>query len=277
MNLFNNIHKLCFNIKFLTKLHYRNLKNYFKKSLTPLGEPIVTNSVHWIGHASVLINLYNNILVTDPIVGSLVQFKRKVKPSINLKKSDIDYILLSHGHMDHIDFFSLARMNKKSIVLCPKSYVKRIKTIGFNTVIGISKGETYENNDITIKCIEANHDGRRYYLGKDYESNAYLITCKDKSVLFAGDTAFTENFKGVESDVALMPVGCYLPEGFDKMHCTPLQSYNMYKMMKSKMMIPIHYNTFILSLEKDEDTLDILKNIKDETINIINIGQTIPI
>ncbi|MBU3210286.1 MBL fold metallo-hydrolase [Clostridium algidicarnis] len=266
--------KISFNTKFLMKLHYKNLKNYFEETSIPLSESLVTNSVQWIGHASVMINLYDNIFITDPVIGSIGQFKRKIKPSMNLVNSNINYILLSHGHMDHIDFYSLIKMNKNVIVLCPKSYVKSIKVVGFKNVIGISEGEIHQSGDITIKCIAANHDGRRYYLGKDHSSNAYLISCKDKSVFFAGDTAFTENFKEIESDVALMPVGCYWPEGFDKMHCTPLESYKMYKMMKSKKMLPIHYNTFILSLEDDLDTVNILKSIKDSTVDIVNIGKT---
>ncbi len=71
-----------------------------------------------------------------------------------------------------------------------------------------------------------------------------------------------------------MPVGCYMPERFSHMHCTPLESYEMFKMMNSKVMIPIHYKTFIISLEDFNDTEIILKNLKDDNIKIIDIGET---
>lgn len=278
MNFISKIlKKLMFNLKFLIFLHYKNLKLYLKPTKKPYSEPIKTNSIHWVGHATTVINLYDNLIITDPVIGSLAHFKRITKPSLNLKDLGINYMILSHGHMDHIDFMSLLRLNKNVTVICPKDYSKLLKLIGYKDVIGLSSGEEFVDDNINIKCFKSNHDGRRYYIGHGYNSNAYLITSKDKKIFFAGDTAYTEDFKDLECDMALMPVGCYLPIGFDKMHCTPEQSFNMFKMMKGKAMIPIHYNTFILSLEENEDTLKVLKNINDGRINIIDIGQTINI
>ncbi|MDO5518119.1 MAG: MBL fold metallo-hydrolase, partial [Clostridium sp.] len=117
-------------------------------------------------------------------------------------------------------------------------------------------------------------DGRRFYVGIDNESISYLIERNGKSVFFAGDTALTENYKNIKCDVALMPVGCYKPDRFSYMHCTPEQSYEMYKMMDSKVMIPIHYKTFIISLEDFKETEDSLLNLNDDSIKIIDIGET---
>ena len=71
-----------------------------------------------------------------------------------------------------------------------------------------------------------------------------------------------------------MPVGCYKPARFEYMHCNPEQSYKMFKMMKSKIMIPIHYKTFKISLEDFDETHDTLVNFKDNTVKIINVGET---
>ena len=58
------------------------------------------------------------------------------------------------------------------------------------------------------------------------------------------------------------------------MHCTPEQGYEMFKMMNCSAMIPIHYKTFIISLENFKDTEDTLLNINDASIKIIDIGET---
>ena len=273
--LFLVLSKFWFNLKFLIALHNRNFLAYFKITADPLRESIYENSVHWLGHATVIINLYGKIIVTDPVVGSLGYFKRLVKPSLDLGEIRIDYILLSHGHMDHMDFASLYKLNKDSYIIAPKGYKRILKALGFNNIIILNDHEEYKDEHVHIKALPANHDGRRYYLGKNYHSNSYIIESKDKKIFFAGDTAYTEEFKDIACNLCLMPVGCYKPQSFEKMHCTPEQSFKMFKMMKSYRMIPIHYKTFILSHENPEETLSILKKINDGSIEIIDIGQTI--
>jgi L-ascorbate metabolism protein UlaG (beta-lactamase superfamily) len=261
---------------YMYELHKRNFKNYFIRPQKPTNEPLIENSIHWIGHSTVLININGKIIVTDPVTSmSLGHLKRLVYPSKNLGNIKLDYILLSHGHIDHINYNTLRKLNKDAVVICPKNYKHSINFLGFNKVFPINPGENYRDEFFNIQAYEANHDGRRYYMGRISKSSAYLITGKKKSVFFAGDTAFTDNFKGIKADVALMPVGCYKPDDFLSLHCSPEQSFKMFKMTNAKFMIPIHYKTFILSQDDDIATVQDLKKLNDGTIKLINIGQTI--
>ncbi|WP_294407120.1 MBL fold metallo-hydrolase [uncultured Clostridium sp.] len=266
---------LISNAIFLYNLTINNIKEYFKKNSSVKSDEITTNSVNWYGHATIIINLYDKVIITDPVLCSMLgYFKRVVDRPSNMKSLDIDYILLSHGHMDHLHFPSLMKLNKNSVVIAPKGYKRILKLLGFKKVFILHPGDIYKDDFIKITAFEADHDGRRFYLGIDNESISYLIERKDKSVFFAGDTALTKNFKGIKCNVALMPVGCYKPDRFSYMHCTPQQSYEMFKMMDSKVMIPIHYKTFIISLEDFKETEDTLLKINDDSIKMINIGET---
>lgn len=264
------------NIKFLIQLTSRNIQAYFKEIEICTAEPLLKDSMQWLGHATTIINLGNKIIVTDPLLSyNLGYFKRLVSLPVNLRNVHIDYILLSHGHMDHLHFSSLLKLNKDATVIVPSGYKRLLSLMGFKNVIFLNHGEEFINDDFNIKAIEANHDGRRYYLGNDDSSNSYLICYKDKKMFYAGDTAFTESFKDVECQLALMPVGCYKPDRFSIMHCTPEESFKMFKMMKAETMIPIHYKTFILSLEDSDETLARLNKLNDGSVNIADIGQTI--
>lgn len=268
MNFFSNI-------VFLSRLTCNNIKEYFNKRSDVSCDSISTDSINWYGHATTVINLSDVLIVTDPVLSNrLGIFKRVVNRPYDLKNIKFDYILLSHGHMDHTDFPSLLKLNKDATIIVPKGYKKLIKLLGFKKVVVLRHNKTYEDDKIKISALKAEHDGRRYYIGIDDESNSYLIERKGKSVFFAGDTAYTENFNNIKSDVAIMPVGCYKPDRFTYMHCTPLESYKMFKNMDSKAMIPVHYKTFKISLEDFTETYNTLSNINDDRLKLIDIGKT---
>jgi L-ascorbate metabolism protein UlaG (beta-lactamase superfamily) len=271
-----NFIKITKIFQYMYELHRRNFNVYLRPMLTPFYEPVVTNSIHWVGHATVIINLNGKVIVTDPVTSiNLGQLKRLVKPSLNLASINIDYILLSHGHMDHMNYSTLKKINKNAIVIAPKNLNIPLKILGFKNIILLKQGEIFKDQHLKIKALRANHDGRRYPWGTKTDCNSYVIEDSSKRVFFAGDTAYTDIYKNLMADVAIMPVGCYKPDEFQEMHCSPEQSFEMFKMTKSKFMIPIHYKTYILAQDEDEVTCDTLNKLNDGSIKIIDIGQTV--
>lgn len=256
----------------------KNIKIYFKSCENPKNDEILKDSIHWVGHATSVINIDGSIVVTDPVTSSFIGFiKRKVHPSKNLSKIKIHYIIFSHGHMDHLDSFSLFKLNKDAVVISAPGYKYLFTLLGFKNYHELNPGDIFDDGNLKVEAFKANHDGKRYYLGGGDISNSYLISKNEKSVFFAGDTAYTELYKDIESDICLMPVGCYKPDEFLDLHCSPEESFKMFKMMKCKTMIPIHYKTFTLAQDDDEVTNNILENLNDGSIKIIDVGETVKI
>ena len=73
-----------------------------------------------------------------------------------------------------------------------------------------------------------------------------------------------------------MPIGAYDPFRFQ--HCTPEESLKMAKDMHSKVFIPVHWNTFVMSKEKKTDPLErlkaALKHDSTITLGLENIGES---
>ena len=120
MNFFSNIN-------FLFKLTLNNIKQYFKKPEEIKSDELMTNSINWFGHATTVINLYDKIIITDPVFSTLLgYFKRVTKKPNYIDTLKVDYIILSHGHMDHLSFPSLMKLNKDAIVSYKKLYAAKI-------------------------------------------------------------------------------------------------------------------------------------------------------
>lgn len=113
-------------------------------------------------------------------------------------------------------------------------------------------------------------DGRSY--------NAYFLKRNNSSILFGGDTAFTDKLDVLKServDIAIMPVGAYNPWKWN--HCNPEEALQMAENINSSVFIPVHTKTFEQSSEPFNEPIEWMNksavnyNMK---IGLDNIGQT---
>ncbi len=88
--------------------------------------------------------------------------------------------------------------------------------------------------------------------------NGYRIDVGRFSVLFGGDTAYTDTFKQVRSskaiDLGIMPIGAYDP--WIRVHCNPEQAMQMAEQAGCERILPVHHKTFKLSREPGDEPLE---------------------
>jgi L-ascorbate metabolism protein UlaG (beta-lactamase superfamily) len=258
-------------------------------------------NIAWIGHATVLINFYGKIILTDPALFAqvgipLVKYKlgpkRAVLPALELDEiPKPDVVLISHAHMDHMDYETLEALTNRfpDSVNCitAKNTKDIIDDLQWKSLIELDWTEKIFLDDISFTGIEVVHNGWRYPGEKDRSSgnvidgrsyNGYVIERKNRKIFFGGDTAFTEKFKTLKNeniDIAIFPIGGYVPKFY--YHCNPKEALIMAdEFICAKYFVPIHAKTFE---EKDEldKPLKWLNEIKSQykiKVVIDDIGQT---
>jgi L-ascorbate metabolism protein UlaG (beta-lactamase superfamily) len=115
----------------------------------------------------------------------------------------LDLILTSHLHPDHFDAAALMRLSHTAETLVgPPQISERCKNLPIRNIVTLTDGETFDMRDLRIRAFCIEHSG--------YE-NAYLLTRKGTSILFAGDASYCPAFKKIGRDftpaVSLLPVG----------------------------------------------------------------------
>lgn len=258
-------------------------------------------NVAWIGHSTVLINFYGTIILTDPVLLNRVGVyiagvswgpSRLTPPALDINEIPRpDIILLSHAHMDHMDYPTLKKIINRfpNQIDAITAYLTKdvIADLKWKSLKTMDWGDEYEINEIKFSALEVQHFGWRFPWEKDRSRgymkdgrsyNAYLIEKNGKSILFGGDTRNTDKLKVLSNkniDLALMPIGAYNP--WSHAHCNPEEALQMADEIGAKYFIPIHCKTFKQGVEPFEEPIDWLKksvvNYKIE-LGLDTIGQT---
>lgn len=270
----------------------RNIPVFFetpdvvKNKITNPIKPDVRLSALWIGHATVLIQMDDKVIITDPILTETVgEFARRVvEPGIDIENiPKCDMILISHSHFDHLSYSSLELLEEKSkgaALVFPSGLEKYLPAYdykyyrldndnGYKTKI---IGEQKIINGIKVSAVVAHHWGGRYgvdgYVWGDNSYTGFILEYNGMTVYFAGDTGydstcFKELGKQFNIDLALIPIGpcadcdnCGTPN-----HAFPPDAVMIFKDINAKWMLPIHYGTLFFAQAPPERPLETLNNI----------------
>lgn len=202
----------------------------------------------WGGHATVLIEIDGVRLVTDPVLRSRVIHLRRHVPDPGPEfVREVDAILISHLHFDHLDLPTLKRYDRGTTVVVPAGAGSLLRRAGFGNVIEMLAGEETAVGGVKLRAVNAEHDGRRYPLGAEAETLGYVVA-GSRRIYFAGDTdvhpglpAITEQAGGLE--IALLPIwgwGHKLGPG----HMDPRGAAQAAAMLRPELTVPIHWGTY---------------------------------
>jgi L-ascorbate metabolism protein UlaG (beta-lactamase superfamily) len=197
--------------------------------------------VTWLGHATVLVQTPKgtNVLI-DPFIAHNPKY-----PTSFALPSKIDYILLTHGHGDHISDAAPVAKKHASKVVAIYELADYIASKGVSETIGMNMGGSVELGDVTATMVDAKHSsGAQDEKGTHYVGVAagFVLEVAGGSVLYhAGDTCAFGDMKLIrdlhEPQVAMLPIGGFYTMG-------PKEAALACKFLSPKTVLPIHWGTF---------------------------------
>ncbi len=138
---------------------------------------------------------------------------------------------------------------------------KLLRHMPFGEVTELQGEESVTLSDLgmRVQAVPVRHWGNRFPWNTGYGYTGYLIEKNGVRLFFPGDTAYTPEFvklrKRGKIDLAFMPIGAYSPDSFQRNHCTPEQAWKMFLDTGARWLMPIHYDTFVLSQEPVKEPL----------------------
>ncbi|MEM1584157.1 MAG: metal-dependent hydrolase [Nitrososphaerota archaeon] len=204
-------------------------------------------SIRWLGHAAFEIEIAGKRVLVDPFLSG--------NPSSPLKPEDlqhIDVIVITHDHGDHFgDSVEIAKKHNSTIVSIYET-ANKAGGEGVQNCIGMNIGGTVKIDGLSISLTPALHSSSSNPCG--------AILSDDRiSVYHAGDTTVFHDMKLIRQlykpSIALLPIGGFYTMG-------PREAAFATALIKPKIVIPMHYNTFNVIKQDPEEFKRELKRMK---------------
>lgn len=251
-------------------------------------------TVAWLGHATVLINFYGMVILTDPTffsrigvslgVGTLGPLRLVQCALPPASVPDVDLLLVTHAHFDHLDTPSLAAVPGTPAVvmahatsdLLPRRAAASVQELRWNDTARIRT----PRGDALVRAIEVRHWGARVQRDTWRGYTGFVVEREGRRLLIGGDTAHTDVFREHRRhgpfDAAMMPIGAYDP--WISNHCTPEQAIRMADAAGARLFVPIHHQSFRLSREpllEPIERADAMLAREHGRLALREIGQTV--
>lgn len=196
--------------------------------------------VSYLGHATTLVELDGVRLLTDPVLRRGVAHLRRAAPAPEVGEPDA--ILISHGHLDHLDRRSLRRLPRASTLVVPPGLARAVRGLGFRTVRELDVGAEVSIGAVVVRATPAEHGGRATP-GRPAGAVGYALLGSAR-VFFAGDTDLFDAMTGLvpDLDLALLPIwgwGPWIGPG----HLDPARAAEAVARLRPRIAVPIHWGT----------------------------------
>lgn len=209
-------------------------------------------SVTWLGHSSASVAFGDEKVLIDP-------FGRRRMA----RAQGYSAILITHSHIDHLNRWTLGRLDKTARLIVPFGARSLVADLGFREVLEVRVGDSILCGEINVTAVATKHDNGRWGKGDHPICVGYILQKKGIIVHHAGDVdmstfeVFDEIGKSFAIDATMMPISGMLPPWYYHrrrgaldagIHIESTMALDVARRLGAKSMIPIHWGTVSLRL-----------------------------
>ena len=227
-----------------------------------------TDTVIWLGHSSYFIQLGGKTILIDPVLSdhaSPISFSTRAFDGTTIYSPedmpDIDYLLISHDHWDHLDYNTVTALKP------------RIR----NVITGLGVGEHFDRWDFPDEMVvEADwntevklEDGlsihvltARHFSGRLFDRNrtlwvSFALETPTRRIFYSGDSGYGSHFKEIGDrfggfDFVMLDSGQY-NDAWQYVHMNPEQAAQAAEDLRARAALPSHAGRFNISYHSWDD------------------------
>ncbi|HRD38105.1 MAG TPA: metal-dependent hydrolase [Bacteroidia bacterium] len=223
-------------------------------------------NITYYGHSCFGVEVNGKHLLFDPFISP-----NELAKNINVNTVKADYILISHGHEDHIaDAVSIAKRTNAKVICNWEIYVWLNKQ-GVENIHPMNIGGKIKLDFGNVKCVNAVHSSSLPDGSNGGNPMGFVVESNEANFYYAGDTALTYDMKLIgdyrKINFAFLPIGDNFTMGVDNaiLACD---------FINCKDIIGMHYDTFGFIKINQEEALQKF-NHNGKKLTLLKIGETI--
>jgi L-ascorbate metabolism protein UlaG (beta-lactamase superfamily) len=221
--------------------------------------------IKYYGHSCFHLEIGNKSLLFDPFISP-----NELASSINVETLPCDYMLISHGHEDHIaDADSIAKRTG-ALIVSNYEIVSWFQKNGHSNGHGMNIGGRCAFDFGSIKYVNAVHSSMLPDGSYGGNPGGFLIKAEGKTIYYAGDTALFSDMQLVaphQPDIAFLPIGDNFTMGIE-------DAVSAAELINCSTIIGMHYDTFPPIKIDHEEAVEKFR-LAGKKLTLMNIGSSI--
>ncbi len=218
------------------------------------------------GHASFLIETKGKKLLFDPYITP-----NEMAKDIDIDAIKPDYILLSHGHGDHVADVERVYNNSEATIISTFEVVSWFGAKGLERGHPMNHGGSWNFDFGRVKLVNAIHSSSMPDGSYGGHPAGIIVQNEEGCFYYAGDTALTKDMELIgeefELDFSVMPVG-------DNFTMGVTDALKAAKMVRCNKVVGVHFDTFPYVAINHNDAMSEAK-ANDIDLILPKIGQTL--
>jgi L-ascorbate metabolism protein UlaG (beta-lactamase superfamily) len=243
-------------------------------------------SITWIGHASALVELAGERVLIDPLGRARCRAAQGYHT-----------ILITHAHVDHLNRWTLAKLDKSAKLIVPRGAGSVVADLGFRQVTEAEAGDQLSAGRLDVVAVPTRHDPGRWRRGDGPSCCGWVIAHDGVAIHHAGDidmsdlSLFDDIGRQFSLDATLLPIGGMLPVWYYRwrrgaldrgVHIDPDTALEVASRLQARAMIPVHWGTVHLRLGPSNAPARRLESVAEaegltELVRVLGHGEALPI